>query len=107
MFVDVVAVLIVAVTVVDVIDVVVVDDFLAAVILGMGRAVVVVKPRLRMAFPVVDVVDVVAVHHGLVSVAGQMLVIAGLGVLICGHECSLTGRRIAGLPFTTDRRLRA
>jgi hypothetical protein len=38
-----------------------------------------------MAFSVMDVIDVVAVRDRLVAVTGQMLVIAGLGVLLRRH----------------------
>ncbi|MCB0924315.1 MAG: hypothetical protein KDB50_07200 [Mycobacterium sp.] len=85
---DVVVVLEVPVTVVQVIDMVVMRDLLAVVVLGMRRAVVLMEFCLRVPLAAVDVIDVIAMCDSLVTVTGQMFVIAGFCVLLGCHRCS-------------------
>lgn len=93
MLVDVVVVLEVPVTVVQVIDMVVMRHLLAVVVLGMRRAVVLMEFCLWVPLAAVDVIDVIAMCDSLVTVTGQMFVIAGFCVLLGCHRCSFDNER--------------
>jgi hypothetical protein len=70
----------VPVPIVDVVDVVTVLNGLAPVVHGVCGAVAGMDLGFGVPFAVVDVVDVVAVHDRLMTVAGQVLVVARFDV---------------------------
>jgi hypothetical protein len=93
-FVDVVAVLVVAVAVVHVVDVVLVLDLVAAVAVGVRPVVFGVQLALLVLLAAVDVVVVIAVLNRGAPVTGQVLMVQFLRMR--GHEsssdCQIVGR---------------
>lgn len=90
MLVDVVSVLVVAMSVMNVVDVTVVLHSLATVVFGVHSVVTLVDHFLAVVLPVMNVVDVTIVLHSLMTIAGQVLMISW-GMLI-SHRASLAVR---------------
>lgn len=88
-FVDMVAVLVVAVPVMQVVNVVAVLDCLVAIAVKMGSFMVLMDHFFRMQFTVVLVVNVPVMFDRLVAVTGQVLMV--LGRVSFGHLNVLSG----------------